>query len=150
MKHDQLQLIAMAFFVTGFVLAGSGWSLVLTRAMEDRPEWSLCGLELCMCTPTTAAEPLCPLCEVAGDAATEECTDEPPTNNGRRSMPKGPRYEAAMAASQSGCASIFLSFVFGSKADAHLSVRPNAHQLIVQDDRPMNPTRDLPTPPPRA
>lgn len=150
MKNNRLQLIAMAFFVAGFVLAGSGWSLVLTRAMQDRPEWSVCGLDMCICTPTMAAEPYCLLCVVADNDPTEECADEPPADNGRRSMPKGPRYEAAMAASQTGCASIFLSFVFGSKANSNLSVRPNAHQLIVQDDLPMEPSRDLPTPPPRA
>ena len=40
------------------------------RWIDDRPEWSVCGLEMCSCVPTVEAGPACPLCEV-GDAGSE-------------------------------------------------------------------------------
>jgi len=146
----------MAFFVTGFVLAGSGWSLVLSAKMQSRPDWSVCGQDMCSCLPTTAIEPYCPLCLLdddddsigTGDSSCSD-TDTQPTNTPKR-VPKSNRFEVASAASQAGCASIFLSFVFGARQSETLPARDSIAHLISQDDVPLDPFADLPTPPPRA
>ncbi len=150
MRHSHLQIVAMAFFVTGFVFAGSGWSLVLSAKMQSRPAWSVCGQDMCSCLPTTAIEPDCPLCIVDENADTGY-SDSPstPTDNPKR-MPKSSRFEAASIASQAGCASIFLSFVFGARQSNALASPASIAHLISQDDAPLDPVRDLPTPPPRA
>lgn len=150
MRYNHLQFVAMAFFVAGFVLAGSGWSLVLSSKMQSRPDWSVCGQDMCSCLPTTAIEPYCPLC-IADENADSSCSDSEstPTNTPKR-MPKSSRFEAASMASQAGCASIFLSFVFGARQSNTLSSHASIAHLISQDDVPLDPARDLPTPPPRA
>lgn len=153
MGQVRLQLAAMAFFVAGFVLAGSGWSLVISSYMQSRADWSVCGQDMCSCLPSTGEEPYCALCLVEDiDNVCEtscESTDSSPTDSPKR-IPKSDRLEAVSAASQSGCAAIFLSFVFGSN---QFSIEPYAvstTHLISQDDVPLDPDDDLPTPPPRA
>ncbi len=153
MRHNHLQFVAMAFFVTGFVLAGSGWSLVLSSKIQTRPDWSVCGQDMCSCLPSTSIEPYCPLCLVndSDDSDGSSCsnTDTKPTNTPKR-VPVSDRFEIASAASQAGCASIFLSFVFGARQSETLPARDSIAYLISQDDVPLDPIADLPTPPPRA
>ena len=158
MRHKHLQFVAMAFFVTGFVLAGSGWSLVLSSKMQSRPDWSVCGQDMCSCLPSTAIEPYCPLCLVDDDDGTvgeSSCSDsdantDTQQNTPRKRVPKNERFEVASTASQAGCASVFLSFVFGSRQSQALWAHDSIARLISQDDVPLDPLADLPTPPPRA
>ncbi len=163
MRHNRLQFVAMAFFVAGFVFAGSGWSLVLAGKMQDKPEWSVCGQDLCLCLPPAATplpaakpnepgEPKCVLCvddtpNTLGMLANDSAPT--PTDPPKR-VPKNDRFQAASMASQAGCASIFLSFVFGTpRPDRSASIDAIVY-CIDNDDLPADPARDLPTPPPRA
>ncbi len=161
MRHGRLQFAAMVFFVTGFIFAGSGWSLVLTGKMQNKPEWSVCGQDLCLCLPPAAApsptskpdEPKCVLCVDESPPTTlgilNEDSTPTPTDPPKR-VPKNDRFQAASMASQAGCASIFLSFVFGTpRPDRSASIDTLAYN-IDNDELPTDPARDLPTPPPRA
>lgn len=150
MRHARLQFAAMSFFILAFVLAGSGWSLVFAANSQGRADWSVCGQDMCSCLPTTKIEPFCPLCLI-DDTDESSCSnsDPEPTDAPKR-LPKSDRFEAASSASQAGCASIFLSFVFGARQiEASVARVPSAH-LIAQDDAPTDPHSDLATPPPRA
>lgn len=152
MGHNRLQLAAMAIFVAGFVLAGSGWSLVLTGKMQNKADWSICGQDLCSCLPTTATEPFCPLCIVGDDGKIESAcsgSESTPTDSPKR-VPQNKSFEATSTASQAGCASIFLSFVFGTRQSDRLGDNSSSTDLIGQDNAPLEPLIDRPTPPPRA
>lgn len=152
MGQNRLQFAAMSFFVLGFILAGSGWSLVISMNMQGRPEWSVCGQDMCSCLPSTTITPYCPLCVVSDKQSTNQSCDNSessPTDTPTR-IPKNARFEAASTASQAGCASIFLSFVFGTRHSGNLDHKDSAGHLITQDSIPLDPIADLPTPPPRA
>lgn len=140
----------MSIFVAGFVLAGSGWSLVLAGKVQHKPDWSVCGQDMCSCLPSATIEPYCPLC-VLDDSDESSCSDPQtsPTDTPKR-IPNTKRFEAASSASQAGCASIFLSFLFGTPADTKSLRQTSAAYLINNDDVPIGPVDDPSTPPPRA
>lgn len=151
MRHTHLQFVAMSIFVTGFVLAGSGWSLVLAGKMQHKAAWSVCGQDMCSCLPSADdIEPYCPLC-LLDDSTESSCSDTQPipTDTPRR-VPNTKRFEAASAASQAGCASIFLSFIFGSPAETKQLRQASSAYIINNDDVPSAPADDPTTPPPRA
>lgn len=156
MGQNRLQYAAMLFFVTGFVLAGSGWSLVISAKMQSRPDWSVCGQNMCSCLPSASIEPYCLLCVLddndnLDDSDDTSCasTDSSPTDTPKR-VPKNDRFEVVSTASQAGCASIFLSFVFGTRQSNAISHSASASHTITQDNVPVDPAYDIPTPPPRA
>ena len=161
MRHQRLQFAAMAFFVAGFIFAGSGWSLVLAGKMQNKPEWSVCGQDLCLCLPPAATplpadepdEPKCVLCvdDTPQSTLGMRSDDSAPTpTDPPKRVPKNDRFQAASMASQAGCTSIFLSFVFGTpRPDRSTSIDALVY-AIDNDKLPADPTRDLPTPPPRA
>ncbi|MGV6814463.1 MAG: hypothetical protein ACWA5W_05550 [Phycisphaerales bacterium] len=155
MRKPSLYLAMMSFFVLGFVLASSGWSLVLGDLFKHKAEWSVCGQDMCSCLPSAIdpadeMEPDCPLCLLADEqSVTNTHAPSAPTDS-RRRLPKNDRFTAAFAASQAGCTSIFLSFIFGLTNESTWIPRYNAHRLIASVNRPDDPDSDLPTPPPRA
>lgn len=51
------------------LLVSLGWNPL--TSLERRPEWSVCGQDLCACLPLPVAEPACPLCEEPGGATCE-------------------------------------------------------------------------------
>lgn len=151
----------MVFFVTGFIFAGSGWSIVLAGKMQDKPEWSVCGQDLCLCLPPAATpsptnkpdEPKCVLCvDDAPPAALDMLNNDstPTPNDPPKRVPKNDRFQAASMASQAGCVSIFLSFVFGTPRPNRSASTDSLVYNIDNDELPADPARDLPTPPPRA
>lgn len=42
---------------------------MIGELLDDRPEWSVCGLDMCACTPIPDAEPDCPLCETGDESS---------------------------------------------------------------------------------
>jgi len=153
MRNNPLQFYSMAIFVMGFILASSGWSLVLADGFKSKADWSVCGQDMCSCLPTNAAEPYCPLCVVedSESANGSTCSDSPaaPSDTPRR-VPNTKRFQAASSASHAGCASLFLSFILGSR-DRVLTIQMITNRSVIRNDEcPNDPLRDLPTPPPRA
>lgn len=68
---------AMAVIVTlGLLLVAFGWNPL--TSLQHRPEWSVCGQDLCACTPPAApAAPACPLCPSGSAALSDACPDGP-------------------------------------------------------------------------
>ncbi len=139
----------MLLFVVGFVGAGSGWAPLIVRKIQGRPAWSLCGQEMCSCLPIKTiveTEPDCPLC-----VSTPE---KPPlhaslADNPKR-LPRTEKFQAIADASQAGCAGLFLSLILGWRPPESGIASARGRIAIDQDALPGVPTRDLPTPPPRA
>lgn len=143
MNNQRLHFAAMLIFVIGFVAAGSGWMPLLSSTQRNRPSWSICGQQMCSCLPTVQSEPLCPLCETTDPQSDHNKTDNP------KRLPKDSELDDARFASQSGCAAIFLGFLFGSRVfNALISMDPIRY-TIDQSTQPRGPTFDIPTPPPR-
>lgn len=153
MRHERLQFVTMTIFVMGFLLASSGWSLVLSNSMLTRADWSTCGQEMCSCLPTTMMEPDCPLCllkEENGESVdASACQSTTPTDAPKR-LPKEGKFESVRFAAQTGCASLFISLVLGFNNNDSFVDLDSAKHLIVQDHLPLDPIADHPTPPPRA
>jgi hypothetical protein len=70
-QHGSTPLIATWLLAIGLVLISSGWGPALTRMLQSRPEWSVCGQSLCDCRPVPV-DPDCPLC-LAGDPGGAGC-----------------------------------------------------------------------------
>ncbi len=143
----------MTIFVMGFLLASSGWSLVLSNSMLTRADWSVCGQEMCSCLPTTKMEPDCPLCllkeENGVTSNADSCQSTSPTDAPKR-LPKEGQFESVRFAAQTGCASLFITLVLGFNPSNSIVDIPSGKHLIVQDHLPLDPIADHPTPPPRA
>lgn len=137
----------------GFILASSGWSLVLADGFKSKADWSVCGQDMCSCLPTDTVEPYCPLCVVDDSGSTENSScsvsSKTPTDTPRR-VPNTKRFQIASTASHAGCASLFLSFVFGSSDRDTTVPMITLKSMIRNDVCPNDPLLDLPTPPPRA
>ncbi len=149
MKSTRLHFAAMTIFTIGFVLSTSGWGMLIAYGMQGRPSYSVCGQDMCLCLPTTVAEPVCPLC-VAGDNDDPACStkDEPaPT---RKRLPRTDHFDSISTAAASSGAMMFISFVFAARTSTDWSLAPIATLGINQDRAPRDPPSDLPTPPPRA
>ena len=159
MRNDRLHLIAAGFFACAFVLAGSGWSSVLSSLMDQRPAWSLCGQDMCSCAKPTDAQPDCPLCE-AGlmDSTTstpasmvddEDCAPRSITPTQR--VPKNRVQLAAVTdAGSSAVVAMFIGMMLkGQRADMVVDIS-NASMMVVNDRLPRSGALECPTPPPRA
>lgn len=140
----------MIFFVIGFVCANSGWAPALSIMISDRPDWSVCGEDLCLCVKPTQAEPYCPLC--TGNDEQDGCSNTDgtdPTTPPKR-VPRNPHADAISQAGQLGSVSLFIAFVFGfSRNDAH-EFDTNVIRFIEPDPRVALNQPDIPTPPPRS
>ena len=137
MQSSRLHFAAMTMFVMGFVLASSGWAPIIALGLQHRPDYSVCGQDMCACLPTTTIEPECPLCLIKDDESVGCANESQPTDNPKR-LPRTERFDSISDASQAGCASIFLSLVLGT-------LKPAA--LVATDSEVIRPMADHPPPP---
>jgi len=137
----------MSLFVLGFVLTSSGWGPLLALGSQNRPDYSVCGQEMCSCLPFTPSDSDCPLC-ISNDDETKSCSDEQSETPKR--LPSTKRFDSISDASQAGCACVFLSLVLGHRVRQFTFVDPSQRARIDQDRVPLDPLRETPAPPPRA
>ncbi len=118
---------------------------MLGRWLDDRPEWSVCGLEMCSCVPTVESEPACPLCEAGDDGLGGEQEPGAPV----RRAPIMQTMDSVGYASSSMLISAFIliSIGQGHGFDAHWDF----DGWVVSDAWRLErgPTIGVPTPPPR-
>ncbi len=151
---DRIHFVATALFVLGFVLAGSGWSFVLSTMMNQRPSWSVCGQEMCSCLKPIDDEPACPLCE-AGLMDPSEMdsgcdSDSEPTTPTRRLPKSDASIDALGGAGNSAMVAFFVGTMV-SRMNADLGLVAQRVQIAITNDRvPWSRGVELPTPPPRA
>ena len=144
MRTEHFHLAATTIFAIGFVLAGSGWSFVLSSMANDRPEWSVCGQDMCSCVMPTAETPDCPLCEAGqmDPAGTDEPVRRVPQNN--KSV------EALGGAGTNISIAFFVGTMMG-RVDSSGFVGADRVVIFATNDRaPRSRGIELPTPPPRA
>ncbi|MEX0876369.1 MAG: hypothetical protein WD114_02825 [Phycisphaerales bacterium] len=146
MRTDRLHFAATVLFALGFVLTTSGWAPLIAWSMQDRPAYSVCGQDLCLCLPTTA--PDCPLCEVK---STPEggCNESAVPTRAPKRVPDNERFDTMTDASQAGCVSLFLAFAFGARSTANFASVESVRFRIAQESVPADPLGDIPAPPPR-
>lgn len=149
MKSSRFQLVAMWFFITGFVCANSGWSPVFSIWMSDRPEWSVCGEDLCLCVKPSEQEPSCPLC-VSNDEGKTCSNSETPADKPSKRVPRNPHADAISQASQLGSVSVFIAFVFGSARTQAIDNDAASVRFADPVERVALNQPDIPTPPPRS
>ncbi|MFK7758864.1 MAG: hypothetical protein AB8C13_02830 [Phycisphaerales bacterium] len=159
MRNDRLHLIAAGFFACAFVLAGSGWSSVLSSLIDQRPSWSLCGQDMCSCSKPTAAQPACPLCEAGLMDPADMLTDQMISEDGCtprsiapvQRVPKNRvQLNAVTDAGSTACVAMFIGMMLkGQRSDLILDIN-NTSMMIVNDRLPAFGALDSPTPPPRA
>lgn len=148
MRTDRLHFITTTVFALGFVLAGSGWSFVLSTMINDRPAWSVCGQEMCSCVKPVEGEAACPLC-IAGlmDPSDMECESETPT----RRVPKNDASFEALGGAGSHIAIAFFVGTMMVRGYETIDLDAGSSMIAVVDDRvPRSRVLELPTPPPRA
>jgi hypothetical protein len=145
-QESILALVCCWIFSIGFVASSSGWGWMIVQMVDDRPDWSVCGLDMCSCLPTGPIEPDCPLCET--DYA-EPCAEDGLTERPAQRAPFMKNMESVEFASSSMLVSAFVLISTCSK-DTEL-VAWNEGQWSV--DRMCRVTRGpvigVPTPPPR-
>lgn len=148
MRSDRIQFVATAIFALSFVLAGSGWSFVLSSMMNDRPEWSVCGQDMCSCVMPTDAQPECPLCE-AGlmDPADMDCDSNEPV----RRVPKNNKSVEALGGAGTNIAIAFFVGTMMGRGDGLSMGSADRAVIVATNDRaPRSRGIELPTPPPRG
>lgn len=140
------ELAATMIFALGFVLAGSGWSFVLSTIDRDRPAWSVCGQAMCSCLMPTPEEPACPLC-VSGDMHSGSGSDTAPV----RRVPKNNETIDAMGgAGTSAAIAFFVGTMMGQSGSVEFA-DTGCSLVAAENDRvPWSRGLELPTPPPRA
>ena len=152
-RLPSIQFVATAFFALGFALVSTGASGVLAVVLDDRPEWSVCGQEMCACAPAAfeAATPACPLC------ATGDKTDDPSAcakdtrEEPVRRVPKSrDEADAADQAVQAFGSALYLSLVVGLPGPAMTTPDRGGAAAPARDRCPRSRTLGIPTPPPRA
>ncbi len=139
----------MILFVLGFIAASSGWGPLLALGLQGRPDYSVCGQDMCACLPPTPAEPACPLCLTKDDDA-PSCAESSKQTPSPKRVPRNDRFDTMSDASQAMCMSLFLSLVLSHRGSAALTSEAAAAFRIDQHRVPRDPLRDIPLPPPRA
>lgn len=135
-------------FCLGLALVSSGWGPVLSRVMERRPSWSVCGQAMCMCQPADVpdAEPACPLCEVAAPShATRPAID--PGRIALRHSGNEPAMSRLDAAAESFLIGLFL---VGARPADDARALARARLALSAWSLPASLHPDAPVPPPRA
>jgi hypothetical protein len=154
MRTDRIHFVATAIFALGFVLAGSGWSFVLSTMMNQRPSWSVCGQELCSCLMPIDNEPVCPLCEVGLMDPSEmdsDCEPEGESNAPLRRVPKNNASINALTGAGTNAAIAFFVGTMMGRMGVEIDVNQTQSLIAVSNDRvPWSRGLELPTPPPRA
>jgi hypothetical protein len=158
MRSDRIHFVATAIFALGFVLAGSGWSFVLSTMMNQRPSWSVCGQEMCSCLKPIDDEPACPLCEaglmdlseMTSDIASDCSSDESSQTPVKR-VPKNNKSVEALGGAGSNVAIAFFVGTMIARSNADLGLDAQRVQIAITNDRvPWSRGVELPTPPPRG
>lgn len=141
----------MILFITGFICANSGWSPVLAIWLSDRPDWSVCNQDLCLCIKPIEAEPYCPLCltDTPDPNCTFTGTDSDQSQTPGR-VPNNPHSDAITFAGELGCASVFIAFVFGNPLSDRNLIDNHAIDFVDPDDRVALNQPDIPSPPPKS
>lgn len=146
MRIQRFHFVATIFFACGFVLAGSGWSFVLSSLMNDRPSWSVCGQDMCSCvkpTVETAGEADCVLCELG---LMDSSKSEPV-----RRVPKNNKSVEALGGAGSNIAIAFFVGTMMGRVDTLSFVDADRAVIVAVNDRvPRSCSVEFPTPPPRA
>jgi hypothetical protein len=121
---------------------------VLSSLMNDRPEWSVCGQDMCSCVMPTAAMPECPLCE-AGLMNPEDMPDDSgdPT---RRLPPNNKSIEALGGAGTNFAIAFFVGTMMGQVNTSANTPMDRFVMVTVNDQVPSSRKIELPTPPPRG
>jgi len=144
MRTQRFHLVATAMFAIGFVLAGSGWSFVLSSMTNDRPEWSVCGQDMCSCLKPTAAEPDCPLCEAG-------LMDQGDSDGPARRVPQNNESVEAMGGAGANVAIAFFVGTMMGRADHSGFIGADQVVILATNDRaPRSRGIELATPPPRV
>lgn len=154
MRNDRLHLIAAGFFACAFVLAGSGWSAVLSTLMNQRPEWSVCGQDMCSCVKPTDDQPACPLCKAglmdpADMLADESCgsgTDTPV----RRVPKNNDSLDALGNAGSTAAVALFVGTMLASNQQTSVDADTRIVMMVNNDRVPRSRSLDCPLAPPRA
>ncbi len=138
--------------VVGCLLAGilalnlhPFWRVLLDG---DRPFWSVCGQDLCLCQPVPL-EPDCPLC-LSGNAGAEGCSGVG-IDQARIPVRGDASVELLAGASRAGEGVLFALMLLFTSRDADSAVL-RAGIAVVCDavGVPDGASREVPTPPPRA
>ncbi len=148
MRTQRFHFFATALFSIGFVLAGSGWSFVLSSMMTARPDWSVCGQDMCSCVKPTIETPDCPLCEAGLMDQAETMHDSAqPTK-------RVPKNNASVEALGGAGTNIAIAFFVGSMLaridSSHLGSADRVVIETLNDQVPRSRGLELATPPPRA
>tara|TARA_R110002096_G_scaffold344921_9_gene538260 strand:+ start:31115 stop:31561 length:447 start_codon:yes stop_codon:yes gene_type:complete len=148
MRTQRFHFVSTLVFSLGFVLAGSGWSFVLSSLMNDRPEWSVCGQAMCSCVMPTADAPECPLCE-AGLMDPEDMPDD--SGDPTRRVPQNNKSVEALGGAGTNVAIAFFVGTMIGRADAATNLQADRFVMVAVNDRvPNSLAIELPTPPPRG
>ncbi|MGJ8637076.1 MAG: hypothetical protein ACSHX5_09550 [Phycisphaerales bacterium] len=140
------ELAATMLFALGFVLAGSGWSFVLSTIDSDRPSWSVCGQAMCSCVMPTPEDPACPLC-VSGLMDPDERSSDAPV----RRVPKNNDSIEALGGAGTNVAIAFFVGTMMGHTNSMSFVDTGCSLNAAENDRvPWSRGLELPTPPPRA
>lgn len=157
MRSDRFQLVATAIFALGFVLAGSGWSFVLSSVMNNRPSWSVCGQEMCSCVKPTAEQLACPLCDgsagqtaLIGSCTTDLAESEPEQSPTRRVPKNNKSVEALGGAGTNIAVAFFVGTMMGRVETTGFADADRVVHVATNDRAPRSRGLALPTPPPRA
>lgn len=151
MKKVPVQLAAMWLFVIGFLCANSGWAPTLSILLSDRPDWSVCGQDLCLCTKPTPTQPACSLCPAADTAATCAAAEPVEPDNTPSRVPRNPKGDAVTQSAQFASVSVFIALVSAERDRARAATaRPAPHGSAEPDARLALSRPGTPTPPPRA
>lgn len=154
MRNDRLHLIAVGFFACAFVLAGSGWSGVLSTLMNQRPEWSVCGQDMCSCVKPTDDQPSCPLCEAGlmdpADMVADETCGSGADTPVRRVPKNNDTLDALNLAGSSAAIAMFVGTMLSSNQHTSIDADTRVVMLVDNDRIPRSQSLDCPLSPPRA
>lgn len=144
MRTQRFHFVATMIFAIGFILAGSGWSFVLSSMDRDRPEWSVCGQDMCSCVMPMAGGPDCPLCEAG---LMDPLDSEEPV----RRVPKNNKSVEALGGAGSNIVVAFFVGMMMGRADASVFIDADRVVILTTNDRaPISRGLELATPPPRG
>ena len=150
-QADQLRLIAAWLLAAGLILTTSGWGGIIARALipGDTQGWR-CGQALCLCPPAPVP-PACALCDAA--IPNQSCPNTVPTPETERVLlfPSDPQ-QNLLRVPAVGEGFVLAAFIAGLRAaDAPDDFRAErSFRSSMDQRRPFGPSRDVPTPPPRA
>ncbi len=140
----------MWFFIAGFVCANSGWAPFLSIIVSDRPDWSVCGEDLCLCVKPSPDKPFCPLCITGDEESTCSGSEESSPSTPSKRVPRNPHADAITQAGQLGSASVFIAIVFAINQSSSSAYASHVVRFVDPDVRLALNQPDIASPPPRS